>query len=108
MFALAARQHGLFSRRQAHERGVTDRMLQRRVRTGLIERVAPSVYRIAGAPASWHQHLLAASMGGGEMCVASHRAAARLHRFDTFTREIVEVTVPRSIRYRRRGVIVHQ
>jgi hypothetical protein len=108
LLMLAAAQFGLFKRAQAHELGTTDRMLQRRVRAGSVERVAPSVYRITGAPRSWHQAVMAACLGGGDMCVASHRTAAVLHGFDGYRPGVVEVTVPRTVRYRRRDVIVHQ
>ena len=106
--ALAAAQYGLFTRAQAHERGVTDRMLQRRVRAGLLERLDASVYRIAGAAPSWHQSTLAACLGGGDNCVASHRTAAALHGFDGHRIGLVEVTVPRAVRYRRDYIVVHQ
>jgi very-short-patch-repair endonuclease len=108
LLVLAATQYGLFTRGQAHARGVTDRMLQRRVRNGHLERLDAAVYRVAGAPATWHQAVLAACLGGGPRCVASHRTAAVLHGFDGFSPARVEVTVPRAVRYRRTGVVVHQ
>jgi hypothetical protein len=108
LLALAAAQYGIFTRMQAHTHDVTDRMLQRRVLNAELERIAPSVYRIAGTPASWHQEVLGACLGGGSLCVASHRTAAALHQFDNFCRDIVEVTVRRTVRYRRTGIVVHQ
>jgi hypothetical protein len=108
LLAVAATQYGCFNRAQAHERGVTDRMLQRRVRSGELECVARSVYRVGGTPRSWPQDVMAACLGGGSLCVASHRTAAALHAFDGHRAGIVEVTVPRPVRYRRPGVIVHQ
>ena len=108
LLGLAATQHGCFERAQAHKCGVTDRMLQRRVRTGVFERLNSSVFRVSGAPTSWHQDVMIACLGGGSFCVASHRTAAALHSFDGSKQGVVEVTVPRRVRYRRSGVIVHQ
>jgi hypothetical protein len=108
LLALAATQLGLVTRQQAHEHRVTDRMLQRRVRTGILEQLARHVYRVAGAPATWEQAVLLACLAGGAECVASHRTAAALHGFDGFRRDRIEVTVPRSIRYRSSVARVHQ
>ncbi len=108
LLKLAATQHGIFSRAQAHQRGVSDRVLQRRVRSGLLDQLGPSVYRVGGVPGSWRQGVLDACLGGGPVCVASHRTAAVLHGFDGFAAGVIEVTVPRRVRYRRRGIIVHQ
>jgi len=106
---LASRQYSVFTRAQAHALGFSDRMLQRRVGAGMFEQVATHVYRVRGTPDSWHHRLMAACLAGGPECVASHRAAAALHGFDGFRPEILEVTVPRHVRYRAtRGIIVHQ
>jgi len=108
LLAHASSQFGLFTRSQAHRVGVSDRALQRRVRNGLIEQLPRGVYRIVGTPGSWEQRVLSACLAGGEQCVASHRCAAALHGFDGNRREIVEVTVPRHIRYKSRAAVVHQ
>jgi Transcriptional regulator, AbiEi antitoxin len=108
LLVLAATQYGIFTRTQAHAHDVSDRMLQRRVRNGELEQLSPSVYRITGSPTSWHQDVLAACLGGGASCVASHRTAAAIHGFDGFVQGVIEVTVPRHVRYRRAGIVVHQ
>jgi predicted transcriptional regulator of viral defense system/very-short-patch-repair endonuclease len=108
LLLLAATQYGIFSRAQAHEHGVTDRVLQRRVRGGVLEQLGPGVYRVEGAPPSWHQAVLGGCLGGGPTCVASHRTAAVLHGFDGFKPGVIELTVPRRVRYRRHDIVVHQ
>jgi very-short-patch-repair endonuclease len=101
-------QYGLFQRTQAHEIDVSDRMLRARVRRGTLDRLSLDVFRIAGTPDSWHQRLLAAAWNGGPDCCVSHRAAARLHAYDGFRSDIVEV-----LHHQRRdhrvapGVTVH-
>ncbi len=108
LLEIAATQFGLFTRRQAHCCGVTDRMLQRRVRTGVFEQLPRSVYRLCGSDRSWNQRLLAACLVGGDDCLASHRSAAELHGFDAVKRGFVEVTVPRGTRIRNIDAIVHE
>ena len=108
LLAIAATQFGLFTRCQAHRCGVTDRILQYRVRHGVFEQLARHVYRCCGSESSWHQRLLAACFVGGEKCVASHRSAAELHGLDAVKRGVVEVTVPRGTRVRRIDAIVHE
>jgi len=105
---LAEPQFGLFRRDQAHAERVSDRMLQSRVRRGTLDRLSRHVFRIAGAPRSWEQDLLAAAWSGGPDCCVSHRAAAALHHFDGFPPGIVEVVHHQRQDYRSHGdVIVH-
>ncbi len=108
LLALAATQFGLFTRTDAHDAGLNDAMLQRRVRSGMFEQVSRRVYRVAGSVESWHQRLLSAVWSAGLKAVASHRSAGALHRYDGFRPGIVEITVPRKTRFTRSGVIVHQ
>jgi len=108
LLRIASDQFGLFTRAQAHRCGLTDRMLQRRVRAATVEQVARHVYRVAGTNSSWRQSLLMACLAGGEHCVASHRSAAILHGFDSFRGRPVEVTVPRSVRFKYADAVVHQ
>lgn len=68
----------------------------------------PGVYRIAGAPGSWRQALLAACLVGGEEAFASHLAAGGLWRLSNFGSGAIEIGVPRGRRVRRPGITVHQ
>ncbi len=108
LFAIAAEQHGLFTRAQAHRCGVSDRVLRYRVHSGMLERLPRGVFRVNGSVRSWQQRVLQAVWSGGPSCVASHRTAAQLHRLDVVRTDLIEVTVPRAIRYKSRDVIVHQ
>jgi very-short-patch-repair endonuclease len=108
---LASSQYGVFTRTQAHTERISDRMLQLRVRRGTLDRVARDVYRIAGAPPSWHQEILTAALAGGPDCCVSHRAAAALHEYDGCRPDIVEVVHHQRRDYRvppaGSAVIVH-
>ena len=105
--AVAARQLGLFTRRDAKAAELSDGQIRRLVGRGLVERVTPGVFRFAGSPRSWHQDVLVACLDGGNECVASHRTAAVLHGFDGFRPDVVEVVVPMTVRHRRKNAIVH-
>jgi hypothetical protein len=68
-------QYGLLTWRQGSELLGPSRV-KRWLAAGRLERVQPQVYRLAGSPPSWHQHLLAAALSAGG--VVSHRSAASL------------------------------
>ena len=94
--ALAAQQHAVFTYRQAREAGLSDRMIEGRLRLGIWERVHHVVYRIAGAPTTHEQRILAACLSTGHDAVASHRSAAYLWELDNDFRGAVEITMPRA------------
>jgi very-short-patch-repair endonuclease len=105
---LAAAQYALFTATQWKDPELSRRTLRRKVASGVIREIHPSVFAIAGAPASAQQQVLAAclSLGG----VASHRCAACLWGFRRFESADVEVLVKRGrtpslpdVRVRRTG-----
>jgi very-short-patch-repair endonuclease len=101
-------QLGLFNRTQAHALGLSNNCLWRLHGALLVERLSPKVFRLTSSAPSWHQKVLAACLDGGPECVASHRTAAALHKFDGFgPGGVIEVLVPMNVRHRRREVIVH-
>jgi len=108
MARLAALQLGLVSREQAVAAGATDRMIQHRVVTGQWIRVGPGVYRLAGAPVTWHQRALAACMVAGAGAVVSHRSAAVLWGVSGFRPGPLDITVPRGRSNRNALATVHR
>jgi hypothetical protein len=105
---LAAAQHGVLSRAQAADIGLTERQLRTLVAHGWLDRPHPGVLRVTAAPSSWLQHLHAATLAASGT-VASHRAAARLHRLDGFLRStVIEVSVVRPRHPRLDGVTTHR
>lgn len=103
---LAARQHGVISRAQALERGMTRSMIGTQLRNGIWETLYPGVYVQAGTKASWLTKVSGAVFGCGPPTAASHRTAASLLGFDGFSPGKVEVTCPRYLRWN--GVIAHR
>jgi very-short-patch-repair endonuclease/predicted transcriptional regulator of viral defense system len=104
--ARARVQHGLVTYDQAIECGLAEDALRRWRSLGRVERVQPRVYRVAGAPETPEQRLLAAVLTTGG--VASHRAAARLWGLgEDGGNSEVEVTVAGSGR-RLHGGVIHR
>lgn len=93
---IAARQLGLFLRSQAHESGMTDAMIEYRVRVGRWIVVSPGLYRLAGVPVTWSQRALAACMVSGTGAVVSHRSAAVLWGVSGFRPGPLDITVRRG------------
>ena len=104
---VAAKQLGLFTRRDAANAHISEQQIRRLVTQGVAQRVSPRVFRFSATSQSWHQDVLAVCLDGGPECVASHRTAAALHGFDGFAPGVIEVLVPMTVRHRRRNVIVH-
>ncbi len=94
---MAAAQHGVFTRRQALDAGLSVGEIDGRVQRAVWVAADYGVYRATETPASWHQRVMAACLAGP--AVASHRAAAALWRLPGFAPDIVEVT---AVRHRRR------
>ncbi len=107
---LAATQHGLITARQCRDLGLSRNAVQRLVAAGAWGREAPGVYRITGAPRTWHGRALAAALAAGPDAVVSHRSAAHLWGLEGFgPTGRIDVTVPRHTRRRpRAGVVVHE
>ena len=101
---LAARQHAVFTRRQALECGFTPKMIQGRLDLGLWRPWHRGVYGLTGAPVIWISRLMAACLATGGY--ASHRSAAAL--FGLWPQGAIEVIVPRGVRRSRSGVVVRE
>jgi hypothetical protein len=104
---LARRQHGAFSRRQAVALGATAKMIQTRVRSGQWRIVDHGVYALPSHPSTWHQRVMAATLGN-EGAVASGKTAAALYGIQGFARGGVEITVPAGAAHSSRIAIVRR
>ena len=104
---LAASQHGLVSRPQAVELGLTDAAIKWRCSTGTLRALHPGVYVVGGAPDTWHQRMLGACLAAGGLAVASHRSAARLWGL-LGDHDLVELSVLRPKGPRPTGALWHR
>ena len=100
-------QHGIITRQQAIEAGLTRAQIRHRITTGAWIRVHYGLYRHAMMPGSWRGQLMLGVLATGG--VASHRSAARLHRFERWGRSASPEVVVDHGRWRAvQGVVVHQ
>jgi len=106
--AVAANQHGTFSRAQAVRAGATETIVQSRLETGAWVPAGSAAYRLRGTPGSWRAGLRAALFDAGPGALVSHAAAAQLHRFPGFGENAVEVLVPRALDHECTIADVHE
>ena len=105
----ARHQHGLFSRRQALDGGLSARQLRRRLGNGIWTEPAHNVYADAGllmTPAAWRWAVL---LSGGSKAVLSHRSAAEVWDMPVTAPPRPEISVPVSAHARPGAqVMVHR
>jgi very-short-patch-repair endonuclease len=105
---VAASQYGLLTRAQARKLGLTDSLINRRLRSGLYIKAAPKVLGLAGLPPTWEQRLMATCLRRPGRVWVSHRAAAAFWNLDGFSPEIVEVTTDVDLRSYETGTVIHR
>lgn len=95
--SVARVQHGVLSRRQLLAVGIDSRRLRALQRRGTIECMTDGVIRLAGAPETTHQTVMAAVLDAPPGAIASHQTAAFLWNLPGFDlpRE-THVTIPRQ------------
>src|SRR5215831_2027417 len=105
---IAARQHGLISREQALESRLTPGQIRGWLARGSLIRVLPAVYRVAAAPQTWRQPLMAACLWAakGKAAIFGQSAAA-VWEFQGYWRTRVELCGLSSLSPPR-GVVFHQ
>jgi hypothetical protein len=105
--ALARRQHGVVSRDQLLDIGVSRRQIEGWTAGGRLDRLLPGVLRVAGAPATREQALSAALLWAGPHALVSHRSAGELWGYDGVKAPRPEITVPVASLKRSVLVAVH-
>ena len=104
---MASKQHAVFSRAQGLEH-LSPNALRQRLDVGILEPVHECVYRVAGAPVTWRQGLMAAQLAAGEGSAIGFLAAAALWGLPDIAEGMPEVIVPAPRHVRVRGVRCHQ
>jgi hypothetical protein len=95
---LAADQDGVISADQLRSLGISKWTRQRLVADGLIERIAPRVYAIRGAPNTHRQRLRAGLLCLGDQSWVAFESAAALHGLDRSDPRAVEFSIARGRR----------
>ncbi|MFV1999266.1 MAG: type IV toxin-antitoxin system AbiEi family antitoxin domain-containing protein [Acidimicrobiia bacterium] len=109
LLATTARaQYGVFTRRQAAAAGLNVRTVEKRVESGIYERLLPGVYGVVGAPDTWHRQVLAAVFAGSDLSAASHQTAAFLWGMSDRRPDVIEVVSRRHRRVKPDGYRVRE
>jgi very-short-patch-repair endonuclease len=104
---IAARQHSVFSRRQAIDAGISEKTIDRYLRSGRWVRLHAGVYLPSVVPITWKQRMAAALLACGPDAVSSHRGAIAVWGWDEDL-FLPEVTVPNGTRRTHEGIRVHR
>ncbi|MDQ1392811.1 MAG: hypothetical protein QOF30_1788 [Acidimicrobiaceae bacterium] len=104
----AARQLGLVTLRQLRTIGMTDAQVRHWSLRGALVCVRPEVYRLAGAPVTWEQAVLAVALSAGPDVVISHTTAAAVWDLRHSDRHRAGIHVSGERRIRIHGVTGHQ
>ncbi|MBM3666397.1 MAG: DUF559 domain-containing protein [Actinobacteria bacterium] len=107
IWTLAARQHGVVSRRQLLDRGLSRRAIEHRIRLRRLHPLRIGVYAVGRPGVTRRGELMAAVLACGEDAVLSHRSAGELWGL-TAAPAPLEVTVAASRNPRPAGVAVHR
>jgi hypothetical protein len=106
---IGARQHGLITRSQAIDAGLSASAVQRRLLDHRWLPMRSGVYAVGGPAATWEQAVMAACLAGGRGTVASHVTAARLWDLDRVpSTDRLHVTSDPRRRIRLDGVTAHR
>lgn len=105
---IAGRQHGVVSRAQLLEMGLSDNGIARRVRAGRLHRLHAGVYAVGHTALGDRGRWMAAVLAGGRGAALSHHSAAALWELRTIDPVVVHITVPRTGGRARPGLRIHR
>lgn len=104
---VAAEQHGIISRTQLYEAGLSRQQIATRTRNGSLRRIDTAVFAVRGATNTYRSRVQAAVLSQAD-ARASFESAAHLHRIDVrFARKVV-ITVPETGAHRGIADQIHR
>ncbi|MGH2937626.1 MAG: type IV toxin-antitoxin system AbiEi family antitoxin domain-containing protein [Solirubrobacterales bacterium] len=101
---LTRRQHGVVTRKQLVELGMSPRTIRARLETGRLHRLWPGIYAVGRPDIDRLGRLKAATLACGPDARLSHRSAAELWRIGPKVSGPIDVSVPSGTRPRRPGI----
>jgi very-short-patch-repair endonuclease/predicted transcriptional regulator of viral defense system len=108
VLALAGKQHGVVTRAQLLELGLSSRAIDYRVRRGRLHRVRRGVYAVGRPQLTRHGVLIAAVLSCGPGAALSHQHAGELYGIRKRMSGPIEVTIPAGGMRTQPGVRVHR
>jgi very-short-patch-repair endonuclease len=107
-WALVRRQHGVVTRVQLEALGFSRRGIEHRTRSGRLFLISRGVYAVGRRELTPYGRWMAAVLACGDGAVLSHRSAAELWGIGSERERLIDVTVPRSGKIRRKGIKVRR
>jgi very-short-patch-repair endonuclease len=107
LWALVRRQHGVLSRRQLLDAGLSPEAIRHRLRTGRLYRQARSVYAVGRQELGRPGEMMVAVLAAGPGAVVSHETAAELWGLRRREPGPIEVSAPTPSPRRHPGIRVH-
>lgn len=108
LWSLCERQHGVVTRVQLLELGLTNSAIHGRIRNGRLHRVHRGVYAVGRPQLDRRGRLLAAALACGPQAALSHRSAAAFWGLLRQPGNPVEISVPLDVNRRRPGIVIHR
>jgi very-short-patch-repair endonuclease len=105
---LLRRQHGVVTRRQLLDLGVTKSGISHRLRMGRLRPLHRGVFIVGGREVGGLERWMAAVLACGPGSLLSHQSAAELWGIRKPAGGPIEVSVPATARHRPRGIRVHR
>jgi very-short-patch-repair endonuclease len=107
MRLMAVRQHGLINRRQLLAAGFSEKAILWKLQTGILERIFPGVYLIAGTPLTDNGRLMSVYLWAGEGAALSHTSAAWLWGMHGFSPTPIHLSLARKSTAPREDICLH-
>lgn len=107
IWELVKLQHGVVSRRQLLDAGLSEEGIRQRMKRGRLFKVRRGVYAVGRRELSQYGRWMAALLACGRLSVLSHRSAAALWRIE---REggLIDISVPSYVRRALPGIRLHR
>jgi very-short-patch-repair endonuclease len=108
VWTLVKHQHGIVTRGQLLELGLTPEGIKHRITSGRLRPLWRGVYAVGRPEVSRYGRWMAAILSCGSRATLSHLSAAALWEIGTEMRGYVEISVPAPADPRRGGILVHR
>jgi hypothetical protein len=105
---LAREQHGVVTRRQLLDLGLTAQAIQHRITRGRLHRIDYGIYAVGRPQLTSHGRWMAAVLSCGSRAILSHRSAAALWGIGREGQDGIEVSVPFASPRERRRIVVYR
>ncbi|MBE7518321.1 MAG: type IV toxin-antitoxin system AbiEi family antitoxin domain-containing protein [Thermoflexaceae bacterium] len=108
LYGIAEPQGGYLTTAQAGEAGVSRRLLSHYAGRGDLERVAYGIYRLHRFPVHRFGELIATALWAGLGSAVSHDSALTVYGLGSAMPAVIHITMPRTFRGKRPGVVTHR